>query len=465
MVLKAAFSIPLMGLFFLWIWRLQKEPLQCAGAPEKQRDSWLKRVPLPAKIVLVVVLFLLAARSYLGFVILFMIPFGFAFDPARFALLCLLYACYFFMMRRCFLNRRLFSLLKHFCAIWFIAFLSAFHMYFFGDLSQCPGAEKQSREMVPVLTPRICDRSKDRVKEWNECRDDLATSHTLFVDAKTRKIFLPLMGSPRQQFPLCVFNPLVPTKRRRISVHGSVHHLAAYLQHRRVFLPLMSDSRCLVVSMDSLKVLDVLRPTEKSSLIDVVFDDKRQELFILSEHSEVIRISLKTGKIKHCRLHTGGSLYALALNKKTRRLYVSSWIGGNVFKIDAGRMKVLKVKHVNISVMGLQVDEEKNRIFAALPLFARIVELDGATLKVIRDYPAGLGVRDIAYLGNVNMLMAGNYLRRTVDFIDLSTAKKVISFYLGPMVRGVYYDAKHRQAYSVGRCGIYKFDVTDFASR
>lgn len=451
-----------MALFFFMHRNGKRADAHAVRAVEAQRNPRFGRLPLPAKIILSAVLLFLIARSYFAFIIALMIPFGFVFDPLRFTLLCFLYAGYFFMVRRGYFKARRVSWLRHFCAIWMIGFLSAFHMYFFGDLSQCPAETKAvSAEATPVLTRAVCDRSRNNVKEWNECRDVIGTAHTLFADAVTHNIFLPLMGSGRQ-YPLCVFNPAQPEKRRRISVHGSVHHFGVDAKRRLLFLPTMSDNRVLVVSMDSLRVLDVLRPTVKSSLIDIVVDDAREEVFVLSEYSEVIRISLKSGKTKRLNLkkYSRGSMYALALNRKTRMLYVSSWVGGDVLMMDAGMLKMKKIWRGGFSAMGLQVDEKNNRVFVAQPLFSRITELDGKTLKEVRRYPAGLGVRDIAYLENAGLLMAGNYLRRTVDFIRLSTGKKIRSYYAGPMVRGVYYDAEHRQAYSVGRCGIFRYDVS-----
>lgn len=436
-----------------------EKPLQ-AGGKGMNRSSYFKWLPL--------LIFCFAAlRSFPGFVFLLAgaVPLGFVFDPLRFALFCILFLVYFvFVKRGCFKKRR-WTLLRCGAALWGIGFLSAFHMYFFGDFSQCPkDINIRSRGVTPVLTSKICSRNKIYLGEWDECHEDLGTTHAVYADAKTGRLFIPHMGS-KKQVPVCVFRPSSPLAHASLKFRGSVHHLVVDEKRRRLFLPLMSDNKILVANMDTLKMLDVLKPTVNSSLIDILVDDTRDAIYVLSENSEIVRVSLKTKKTKRVSLkrHARGALYALAMNKKTRRIYVSSWLGGSVIKIHADTLKVEKVKRQSLSVMGLQVDEKHNVVYAALPFSSAIVALNGNSLEEQWRYPAGLGVRDIAYLENMHMLMAGNYLRRTVDFVDLGTGKKVRSFYVGPMVRGVYYDAKHFHAYSIGRCGIYRFNVKTFS--
>lgn len=471
---KVRFSVYLLTVFFLWARKKGRKGTPATDIARQRKNTKQGLVHIkyvftlffkytPFFLLFFVFVFKIAASSQI-FLIVYMVPMGFLFDPARFVLLCILYTGYFKLAEWGYFKKPAFSFSTHVVMFWVIAFLNGSHMYFMGDPMQCPGDDASLRkEMVPVLTMQICDRNESSEEKQRHCRNDVATTHALFVDPETNEIFIPHMGS-KNQFPLCAFNPLNPTMHKVINVRGSAHHLAADISRREVFLPLMSDNTCLIVSMDSLKVVKVLKPTTKSSLIDAVFDDKRRELFVLSEDSNVVQMRLNTGKIKRCDLKRfgAGSLYALGLNKKTHRLYVSSWIGGQVFQIDVRTMKVMRSRRVGVSTMGLFVDEQKNIVFVALPFTGTIAVIDGDTLEVIRKYKAGFGVRDITYIKNFKLLMAGNYFSRSVDFISLSRGK-IRSFYTGPMVRGVYYDPRTHHAYAMGRCGIFKFDVSSFA--
>lgn len=448
------------ALFFLWAAWAKKEEKEPRAKTEKQKKVQFKGDTFFLFLPLVIVGIYLLNAAGVFFPMMLFLPVLISIDPFHMGILWILYAGYFKLGKWGYFKKRSFPFWVHGVALVFLFLLSAIQSYRYGDLSQCP-LETKSKEMAPVLTASLCYKMTLE-KDKEECLDDLRTTHTLLFDPLSNKIFLPHV----EQSPLCSFSLSNPEKHQRIKAYGESWRIAADFSQRTIFLPLMSRNVCYIVSMDSLKVIKVLRPTKKSSLIGIVVDAPKKEVFILSEDFEISRISLRTGKVRYAHLKdfSGGAAYSLALNKKTRMLYVSSWIGGDLLKISADTLKPLRVKRLGISVMGLDIDEKNNLVFAALPAYAKIAALDGDTLNVIQYYPAGFGVRHIAYLNDRNMLIAGNYLQRTVDFIDMLTAQKIKSFYVGPLVRGVVYDKKNQRAFSIGRCGIFQFDVSYIAA-
>lgn len=229
-----------------------------------------------------------------------------------------------------------------------------------------------------------------------------------------------------------------------------------------IILPLLSEPKVLLVDAGSFKVKKSFT-LSSSLLVDAVLDEKKNILYVLSENATVYKIHLPTGNIKKISFRdaAGANNFSIALNTETQTLYVTSWIGGMLTKIDADKLSFMETKRFLPSLMGVAVNEEENEIYAARPFPPAVLVLDGDTLQKKKTLLTDFGTRSVVYISSKKLLAVGNYFAGTVQFFDVKFGSEVFKFRAGALLRGITYDGFSESAFSFSGCGIYEFPLAE----
>jgi len=152
----------------------------------------------------------------------------------------------------------------------------------------------------------------------------------------------------------------------------------------------------------------------------------------------------------------GAKLYSLRINSATGKLYVSHWLGSDVFKYDADTLRLEKVKRIGFFGSEVEVNEADNTVLVGQPMSSRILVLDGDTLEPKRAIGAGYGIRDIQLDRKTGKIHCVNYFEGTYMRIDCATGKTERKFRVGKLPRAIFPDEKTGEVYGVSACGIFR---------
>lgn len=81
--------------------------------------------------------------------------------------------------------------------------------------------------------------------------------------------------------------------------------------------------------------------------------------------------------------------------------------------------------------------ENTNEVWVTVPLSGEILGYDADTLENTKRIKSSLGDRTLSIDYQRNLLFTGNFMNGWLTVIDLSTQKKVASYYLGPWIRTI----------------------------
>lgn len=81
--------------------------------------------------------------------------------------------------------------------------------------------------------------------------------------------------------------------------------------------------------------------------------------------------------------------------------------------------------------------ENTNEVWVTVPLSGEILGYDADTLENTKHIKSSLGDRTLSIDYQRNLLFTGNFMNGRLTVIDLSTQKKVASYYLGPWIRTI----------------------------
>lgn len=80
---------------------------------------------------------------------------------------------------------------------------------------------------------------------------------------------------------------------------------------------------------------------------------------------------------------------------------------------------------------------ERNEVLVTLPLESRIQRLDADNLQPRGSFQTVFGVRTIAIDPLNNVLLSGSLATGQIEIIELTTGKRLVSYYLGPWLRTI----------------------------
>ncbi len=348
-------------------------------------------------------------------------------------------------------------------AIISFAFISFFTQYLFFNNPRCP--DKPPAGATPVFSPGDC--GADSGGPAGDC--GLASSHPYDV-LISNKYGLMFVTHGKNDAVTVHGYPVVAGSRyalRKVPTgNGSrPQRMAAGVSGRYVFATNYGTHNDLLrfdLEKGSSDFIDI--DTCKSS-IDAAVDAKTNKLWALCEGSRtVIVYDIATDRVEDTlflskmRL-TAGLPYSIAINQKTRKVYVTLWVGRRLVEIDADTRRMTRIRNVGLSAFKVAVDESRNLIYIAKPLRSEVIVLDGRTLKTVRRLRMGKGVRDIELIEGGRLVAGGGYIDGVFRIVDAKTGRTIRKSNLGTLIRGVYYDEERRTVWVAAGCGVYSIKL------
>jgi len=143
-------------------------------------------------------------------------------------------------------------------------------------------------------------------------------------------------------------------------------------------------------------------------------------------------------------------------------LYMSFFQRGSaILAYDLNTHKVTKRFPISYRADRMALDVRSNELLICLPVQGQILRLDADTLEKKGAYKVMNGVRAIAIDESRNVLMAGSLLTGTVALYDITSGKKLRTWYLAPWVRFISFDEAKGEAYVSSNGGLFKFNYVD----
>lgn len=191
----------------------------------------------------------------------------------------------------------------------------------------------------------------------------------------------------------------------------------------------------------------------RSDIMDTDFFNGKY--YLLGENGNIILIDAKTYERRVVKTSVMFA-YAMKINSRTGKLYISSWASGKIVKFDARTFKVEEERIFWSPVFNIDANENMNTLLVTLPFRSKIYELNGDTLTDMREIPAGFGVRDIVYAPNRNVIYAANNYDGTFTGTAYDSGVLLKKVFIGANARGVYRDPDSERLYAVSRCGVFE---------
>ena len=173
----------------------------------------------------------------------------------------------------------------------------------------------------------------------------------------------------------------------------------------------------------------------------------------------MVVLNRKTGKILAQDNIDAGNILS---NPAKPLLYLSFFQRGSaILAYDLTTYKVVKRFPIPSRADRMALDVRSNELLICLPVQGQILRLDADTLEKKGVYKVMNGVRAIAIDESRNVLMAGSLLTGTVALYDITSGKKLRTWYLGPWVRFISFDQGKGEAYVSSNGGLFKFNYVD----
>ncbi len=99
---------------------------------------------------------------------------------------------------------------------------------------------------------------------------------------------------------------------------------------------------------------------------------------------------------------------------------------------------------------------ERNEVWIASPLEGAILRYDASTLENTGRINSSFGDRTLELDPKRGLLFTGSFMTGRLTIIDLSTEKKITSYYLGPWIRTIALDVENGNAYVSTVRGLFK---------
>jgi DNA-binding beta-propeller fold protein YncE len=194
-------------------------------------------------------------------------------------------------------------------------------------------------------------------------------------------------------------------------------------------------------------------------MIDVVYDGGNN-IYILSETGIVAVYNVIKNEIKNIITDdiVQENLYSIYISKKLKRIYATGWVVGFIYSININNINDVKRRILSISLTDTRMNENKNELYVASPLSSVVFVLDARNLNTIRKIKAGYGVREIEYDQDSDTLFTGNFLEGTVSIINLKASNQK-KYYVGPLLRSIYYSKEAKKLFAASQCGVFEIDV------
>ncbi len=396
-----------------------------------------------------------------GFFFFFMVPLGYLFNKARFIGLCVLF--YLFLSETSepgkskteFFRRLIHTNPGKIFGVWMVGLLSMTSTLHGTSSVSCP-SQKAMVGYEEVLAKNFC---AGNFLARDACRHDQGSIHDAAFDSRRGTFFFSHLGNGTAS-PVCMYAPQKKFRHKRLNYGASAHKIIFSRADNTVYVPLMSEPKVLALDAGTLKLKHAYSVSSRS-LVNAALDEKRKTLYVLSENAALYKIHLPTGNIKSLsfRQFAGSNGFGMALNAHAQMLYVTSWIGGMLARIDAEKLELVDVHRFFPAAMDVAVNEKQSEVYVARPFPPAILVLDETTLKLKKKLPAPFGARSAVFLNDIDLLAVGNYFNGTVQFFDTRTSSEVFRFYAGPRLRGFSYDPPTKTALAFSACGVYKFPL------
>jgi hypothetical protein len=137
----------------------------------------------------------------------------------------------------------------------------------------------------------------------------------------------------------------------------------------------------------------------------------------------------------------------VALDRTGRRLLIASMGGYTLGELDAREMKMTRKKFPSISSCGIAWDLGRNRVFLPRLLQGDLVVLDGDSLERVARIPLAPGLRDVLYIPERDLVVAGNYFNGNLSILEGSTYRVLRTFWVGSKNRSLSYSPERDRLY------------------
>ncbi|MFA5088958.1 MAG: hypothetical protein WC552_08010, partial [Candidatus Omnitrophota bacterium] len=219
-------------------------------------------------------------------------------------------------------------------------------------------------------------------------------------------------------------------------------------------LPMWKDRKIVLLDLKNKKPVKIFR-TDVGKLIGARRSGDR--VFVISELAKMFVVDLETLSMKRrdlgYRFHT---LYDIEVDETRNAIFLSDWVWGRVYRLDAGTLETVAQRPVGIVATGLALDEKTCELFTSRPLASEIVVLDCETLERKRSIPAGFGVHEIALSGDGKKIHAVRYTPGTFRTMDREKGTVIREVRIGGQARALLVDWENNRVFAATKCGIYR---------
>ena len=172
----------------------------------------------------------------------------------------------------------------------------------------------------------------------------------------------------------------------------------------------------------------------------LAFDPRTDTISVSSEADEEIGVPFmlidrSSGRILNTLDVEAGSLLLDPEKSVDYLNYFRRQKGVLIYDIRA--REVTRKAEIGPNADRMAIWRPKNELLVTLPLESRIARLDAETLEPRGSFPTVFGVRTIAIDPLNNILFSGSLATGQLEIIELTTGKRLASYYLGPWLRTI----------------------------
>lgn len=128
-------------------------------------------------------------------------------------------------------------------------------------------------------------------------------------------------------------------------------------------------------------------------------------------------------------------------------MYFTSFKATYLAVWDMQKYQIKKQTEVPSRTDRILFSENTNEVLVTVPLSGEILGYDADTLENTKRIKSSFGDRTLSIDYQRNLLFTGNFMNGRLTVIDLSTQKKIASYYLGPWIRTIALDTEKGTAY------------------
>ncbi len=301
--------------------------------------------------------------------------------------------------------------------------------------------------------------------DWNRIKDFQVISsgfesYDTFLDTKGNYLYILHGGNQENLVEKANLSNILRSEVIKLGKRANPQRMAYSKKRNELYVTCWGSQEkgLVVISLDNFtirKTIPTTPPDSRFINIDITPDEKF--IILLGERNADLLL-YSTDNLRLIRRSKGFSpvAFGLAYHEKRKSIFQSSWIYTCLSEVDLESFKKKNKIFIGFSSFEIEVEQKSGDIYVARPLNAKIEVFDGKSLKKKYNINAGYGVIDFQIIPEQDLIVCGNYLEGTVEFISLSKRKKIAKFYVGKFVKGIYYDALRRELFAVSKCGVLK---------